>query len=82
MRVLLGVAAAVMRRPRLLPTAAVVAWRLVPEGWWRRWPFLPVPDRAYLRFRLETAYGGDGSRPPLARDVVTYLEWCRRFPDG
>jgi hypothetical protein len=43
--------------------------------WWRRAPFLPLPDAAYLRFRLETQYGRDGA--PAAGDLVTYLTWCR-----
>ncbi len=38
-------------------------------------PFLPVPDRAYVRFRMETAYGARGT--PRVEDLVTYLEWCR-----
>ena len=38
-------------------------------------PFLPIPDRAYLRFRLETQYGADGAPEP--RDLTTYLRWCR-----
>jgi hypothetical protein len=28
---------------------------------------------------METAYGGAGDQPPVARDLVTYLHWCRRF---
>lgn len=40
-------------------------------------PFLPLPDRGYLRFRVETQYGADGTPDP--RDVVTYLEWCRNM---
>jgi hypothetical protein len=49
---------------------------LAPRGWWRRRPFLPLPDRDYLRFRMVTAYG-DPERAPEPQDVVTYLEWCR-----
>ena len=37
-------------------------WQSGPPGWWRRAPFTPRPDRAYLRFRTETAYG-PGARP-------------------
>jgi hypothetical protein len=36
----------------------------------------PAPDPAYLRFRLQTAYG-DPSREPEPADVVGYLKWCR-----
>ena len=71
-------AAAVLRRPRLWPTAMVQAGRLAAPGWWRRRPFLPLPDPAYLRFRLQTMYG-DPAHEPEPDDLVVYLEWCRRF---
>jgi hypothetical protein len=70
---------ALVRRPRLWPTALRQVWRLAPTGWWRRPPFLPLPDREYLGFRMQTMYG-DASRAPEPGDVVTYLEWCRRWP--
>ncbi len=72
-----AVATAVIRRPALWATAAVQVRRLARPGWWRQRPFLPVPDAAYLRFRLETQYGND--RSPEPADVVTYLRWCRAF---
>jgi hypothetical protein len=75
-------AAAVARRPRLWPTAARQARRLAPRRWWARPPFLPLPDRRWLRFRMETQYG-DPDHPPVAQDVVTWLEWSRSFrPHG
>ncbi|HEY5014701.1 MAG TPA: hypothetical protein VIK61_18600 [Acidimicrobiia bacterium] len=46
-----------------------------PPGWWKRAPFVPRPDRAYLRFRTETAYG-PGARPGRD-DLVAYLRWCK-----
>ena len=70
--------AAVLRRPGLWPTALAEAGRLAAPGWWRRRPFLPLPDREYLRFRMQTMYG-DGGHPPEAPDLVTWLEWCRSF---
>ncbi len=77
------VALAVAARPWLWPVAAAQVFRLARRGWWRRPPFLPLPDPEYLRFRIQTAYGG--SAPELDRvevdDVLTYLRWCRRFPD-
>lgn len=66
---------AVLRHPTLWPTAVGQAFRLAPAGWWRTPPFLPLPDREYLAFRLETQYGTDGA--PEAVDVVSYLRWCR-----
>ena len=72
------VAAAVARRPELWATAVVQVTRLAPNGWWRRPPFLPVPDRAWMRFRLRTAYG-DPDHLPEPADVVGWLEWCRSW---
>ena len=68
-------ATAVLRRPHLWFTAVRQAGRSIPQRWWRQAPFVPFPDRTYLRFRLETAYGSHGS--PRVDDVVRYLEWCR-----
>jgi hypothetical protein len=68
--------AAVGRRPRLWWVAAGQARRLAPRRWWARPPFLPVPDRSWMRFRLETQYG-DPRHPPVPEDVVTWLEWAR-----
>ena len=66
------------RHPTLWLVALAQVFRLARPGWWRRPPFLPVPDRAYLRFRLQTAYG-DPDREPEPHDVVTYLRWCRSY---
>ena len=66
-----------MARPRLWPTAVVVALRMAPRRWWRRPPRVPVPDERYLAFRMETAYG-DPTHPAEPGDLVEYLEWCRR----
>jgi hypothetical protein len=63
-----------LRRPHL--------WRplltLVPPGWWRRWPPLPIPPGDYLEFRIQTMYGKQGG-PLRPADLVAYLEWCRRM---
>jgi hypothetical protein len=70
---------AVMVRPHLWWTALVMLVRLAQPGWWRRRPYLPLPDPAYLRFRLQTMYG-DPDHEPEPADLVTYLEWCRNWP--
>ena len=70
-------ARAVLVRPSLWAVAVTQVLRLAAPGWWRRPPFLPVPDPDYLRFRLETQYGSDHEPEPA--DVVTYLHWCREF---
>ena len=72
------IAGAVARRPRLWPTAARQARRLTPDGWWRRRPFLPVPDPAYVAFRTLTQYG-ETDRSPTPDDVLDYLAWCRQW---
>jgi hypothetical protein len=64
----------VLAHPRLWSTALVQAGRLSRPRWWRRPPFLPIPDADYLRFRFETQYGPDDPDPG---DLVRYLEWCR-----
>ncbi len=67
---------AVVVRPWLWATAVRQALALAESGWWRRRPYLPLPDPSYLAFRLQTMYG-DGHRPPVPDDVVAYLRWCR-----
>jgi hypothetical protein len=67
------------RHPELWATAVRQLLVLAPPGWWRQSPRLPLPEPAYLRFRLQTAYG-DSDREPEPADVVTYLHWCRAWP--
>jgi len=74
-----GTILAVLRHPDVWWVAARQAGRMAGRGWWRRAPFLPVPDPDYLRFRMVTAYGGEGDTPPDADDLITYLRWCRTW---
>jgi hypothetical protein len=67
---------AVLVRPSLWGVAVVQLFILARPGWWRRWPPLPRPDPAYLRFRLQTQYG-DPDHEPDPADLVGYLRWCR-----
>lgn len=69
--------AALAARPDLWPTALGVGLRLAVPGWWRRWPPVPAPGDAYARFRLQTMYGSCARVG--GRDLVAYLEWCRRM---
>jgi hypothetical protein len=66
---------AVAARPRLWRTAVRQWHRSVPSRWWATAPFLPLPSRRYVEFRVETAYGRASPRPA---DLVDYLDWCRR----
>jgi hypothetical protein len=73
---MIRVIAVVVAHPRLWPTAISQGWRLVPNRWWTRAPYLPMPSRSYLRFRLLTHYGETPHRPE-PDDVLNYLRWCR-----
>ncbi|WP_423922520.1 hypothetical protein [Candidatus Poriferisodalis sp.] len=77
---LFGALSAVVARPRLWVAAAGAMRRLVPMRWWTRPPFLPVPHRDYVRFRLLTALGDDGTASAEPEDLIQWLEWCRRWP--
>jgi hypothetical protein len=78
-RLTLRVAVAVLVRPGLWLTALRQTHRLAPRGWWRRPPFLPLPDRGYSAFRQVTQYG-DADHPPSVGDILVWLEWCRSLP--
>ena len=77
----LAVAAAVVTRPRLWRAALRQARLLVPPHWWRRRPFLPVPDRGWMAFRMTTAYG-DPRADLVPDDVVAWLEWSSTIRTG
>jgi hypothetical protein len=40
-----------------------------------RFPFLPLPDKAYVRWRMYTAYGDYDAVPP-AEDIERYARWA------
>jgi hypothetical protein len=71
----LAVRAAV--RPRLALDLVRVVWAFRARGWYRRWPYLPIPPRDYIRWRMYTAYGDETAVPPL-EDVVRFARWRRR----
>ena len=77
-RAVVDAAAAVVVRPWLWGTALRQVLVLATPAWWRRRPFLPLPDPAYVAFRLQTMYG-DPAHRPVPADVVAYLRWCRGF---
>lgn len=76
MRELVRAASTVARHPSLWGTALVMFRRMLPDGWWRRPPFLPVPDPALLAFRTTTQYG-DPDHPLEPDDLLTWLRWCK-----
>jgi hypothetical protein len=64
-----------IRDPRLAADLVRIAWRFRSRSWYRRFPFLPVPDSTYLRWRMYTAYG-DYSAVPSVTDVERYARWA------
>lgn len=64
-----------LRRPTLAINLVRVSWRFRSRRWYRQFPFLPLPDADYLRWRLHTAYGDDGAVPE-AEDVERYARWA------
>jgi hypothetical protein len=64
-------------RPSLAVDLLRVVWRFRARSWYRRFPFLPVPPREYVRWRMLTAYGSYDAVPP-ADDIVRYARWAGR----
>jgi len=63
-------------RPRLAIDLLRLAWSFRARDWWRVPPFLPLPPRDYLRWRMFTAYGDEDAIPPV-EDVVNFARWRR-----
>jgi hypothetical protein len=70
----LSMAGLAFRRPRAVPNLLRAAWAFRARGWYRRFPFVPLPPRSYLRWRLETAYG-DPDHRPTDGELLRYLAW-------
>jgi hypothetical protein len=64
-----------IRSPRLALDLMRITWRFRSSGWYRRFPFLPLPDPTYVRWRMYTAYG-DYNALPSATDVERYARWA------
>lgn len=80
--VTLAVTWAVVRRPSLWLTAVRQVARFAPHRWWSSKPFVPVPSKEFMEFRLVTQYGGGHGEPLRAAqpgDVVDYLRWCKEW---
>jgi hypothetical protein len=62
-------------RPRLAVALARVAWRFRSRNWYAHFPFLPIPDATYVKWRMHTAYG-DYDAVPSVDDVEQYALWA------
>jgi hypothetical protein len=65
-----------LMNPRLALDLVRLAWSFRARAWYRRAPFLPLPPRAYVRWRMFTAYGDEHAVPPV-EDVVRFARWRR-----
>ncbi len=71
-----GLAARAAVNPRLALDLIRTVWSFRRRRWYRRPPFLPIPSREYLRWRMYTAYGDEQAVPP-SEDVIRFARWRR-----
>lgn len=72
----LGLAWRALLNPRLAVDLLRLAWSFRARAWYRRPPFLPLPPREYMRWRMFTAYGDESVIPPV-HDVIRFATWRR-----
>jgi hypothetical protein len=76
-----GLGRYLLRHPDHGLTLARAGWRLRREGWYRRVPFLPLPDERYWHFRMVTVNGTSG--PPLSpTSMYDAARWAITQPVG
>jgi hypothetical protein len=68
-----------VRDPRTGAALLRTGWRFRTRGWYRRFPFLPLPARDYLKWRMYTAYGDADIVPPV-EDIIRYSRWAVKKP--
>lgn len=73
-RLIFALSAQAILHPSLALDLLRVAWRFRARRWYQRFPFLPLPARDYVRWRMLTAYGRADAIPP-AEDVIRYARW-------
>jgi hypothetical protein len=76
-----GLLSYLIRRPGLVPLVLLAGWRLRANNWWRRSPFLPLPDPRYWNFRMVTATGSIRGRMS-AKEIVDAAVWSSRQVRG
>jgi len=72
----LGLAARALVSPQLAVDLVRLAWSFRARDWYVRAPFLPLPPKEYMRWRMFTAYGDENAVPPV-QDVVNFARWRR-----
>jgi hypothetical protein len=71
-----SVTVAVFKKPGLMFPAIYQVYVLAPRRWYAKYPFLPLPDSSWMRFRMETAYGNP-SYVPDPEEISQFLTWAR-----
>jgi hypothetical protein len=64
--------------PRVARDLLSLVWAMRARRWYRVPPFLPFPPADYLRWRMVTAFGDEGSLPS-APEIVRYARWRREL---
>jgi hypothetical protein len=72
-----GLGSYLLRHPWRAWPLARAAWPLRASGWWRRSPFLPLPDAAYWEFRM-TTYGAGVGAVVTPSTMVDAAQWANR----
>ncbi len=73
---LIGLTGRALVNPRLALDLLRTGWAFRRRDWLTRAPFLPLPDREYLRWRMYTAYADEDAVPPV-EDVIRFARWRR-----
>ena len=62
----------------MIPHLLGAAWAFRARDWYLRPPFLPLPPKSYMRWRMETAYGDPDATPPIS-ELERYVVWAGRM---
>jgi hypothetical protein len=54
-----------------------ICWDFRNREWYCHFPFLPLPPKKYLQWRIETAYGDKSFRNLRWNDVKSFARWHR-----
>jgi hypothetical protein len=81
LRLVATLAARSLLDPTLAAALLRVSWRFRSRSWYTRFPFIPLPDRTYLRWRMHTAYGAHEA-VPSPDDVERYARWVSHSSPG
>jgi hypothetical protein len=54
-----------------------ICWTFRHRKWYQRVPFLPIPPKRYLQWRIETAYGDKAFKNLRWQDIAAYALWHR-----